>query len=191
MSTEESKSKGQQFSELTKRNELPHHLGMIGYAAKRKKWWQEESEAAASGQENPLLGINKKGRDYFNARRPKRLKQGRTKYNEPKTEAAEKALITVNAAKECREFKPNREHALLMEALGNPECRGRVRGVSLRMSWKNMDSCKSDAASHHPRQRYKEGLIQQGRDEAMKEIIRGTIQEMFTSTDPKIMELRM
>ena len=31
----------------------------------------------------------------------------------------------------------------------------------------------------------------QGRDEAMKEIIRGTIQEMFMSTDPKIVELRM
>ena len=38
MSTEESKSKGQQFSELAKRNKLPHHLSMTGYAAKRKKW---------------------------------------------------------------------------------------------------------------------------------------------------------
>ena len=164
---------------------------MTGYAAKRKKWRQEESEAAASGQENPLLGIDKRGRDYFNVRRPKRLKEGRTKYNEPKTEAAEKALIAVNAAKERGDFKPHREHDLLTETLGNPECSGRVRGVSSRMSWKNVDSWKSDAASHHPRQRYKEGLIQQGRDEAMKEIIRGTIQEMFMSTDPMIVELRM
>ena len=29
-----------------------------------------------------------------------------------------------------------------------------------------------------------------GRDEAMKEIIRGTIQETFMSMDPKIVELR-
>jgi hypothetical protein len=35
-----------------------------------------------------------------------------------------------------------------------------------------------------------EGLIQQGRDEAMKEVIMGTIQEAFTSTDPKMVELR-
>ena len=54
-----------------------------------------------------------------------------------------------------------------------------------------MDSWQSDTTSYHTRQRYKEGIIQKGRDEAMKEIIRGTIQEMFMSTDPKIVELRM
>ena len=54
-----------------------------------------------------------------------------------------------------------------------------------------MDSWKSDAASHHTRQRYKEGLIQKGRDKAMKDIVMGTIQEAFTSNDPKMVELRM
>ena len=76
MTTDESKAKGKKFSDLTKMNELPHHLGTTGYAAKRKKWRQEESEVAASGQENQLLGIDERGRDYFNARRPKRLKGG-------------------------------------------------------------------------------------------------------------------
>ena len=106
-----------------------------------------------------MLGIDERGCDYFNARRPKRLKEGRTKYNEPNNKTVEKALIAVNAAKERGEFTPNREHDLLMEALGNREHRGRVRCVSLRMSWKNVDSWKSDAVSHYPRQRYKEGLI--------------------------------
>ena len=32
-----------------------------------------------------MLGIDERGRDYFNTHRPKRLKEGRTKYNEPKT----------------------------------------------------------------------------------------------------------
>ena len=39
LSTEEAKAKGKKFSELSKRNELHHHLGMIGYAAKTEKWW--------------------------------------------------------------------------------------------------------------------------------------------------------
>jgi hypothetical protein len=119
MTTDESKAKSKKFFDQAKMNELPHHLGPTGYVAK-KKWRQEEREAAASGQENPLLGIDKRGRDYFNARRPKRLKKGRTKYNEPKTEVAEKALIAVNASKERGDFKPHREHDLLTEALGNP-----------------------------------------------------------------------
>jgi hypothetical protein len=40
------------------------------------------------------------------------------------------------------------------------------------------------------RQRYKEGLIQKGKDEAVKEMIMGTIQDAFTSTNPKMVELR-
>ena len=76
MTADESKAKGKKFFDLAKMNELHHNLGTTGYAAKRKKWWQEESEAAASGQENQLLGIDERGRDYFNARRPKRLKGG-------------------------------------------------------------------------------------------------------------------
>ena len=38
-STEEAKAKGEKFSELAKRNELHHHLGMTGYATKTEKWW--------------------------------------------------------------------------------------------------------------------------------------------------------
>ena len=40
-----------------------------------------------------------------------------------------------------------------------------------------MDSWQSDATSHRTRKRYKEGLIQKGRDEAMEEIATGKIQE--------------
>jgi hypothetical protein len=38
MSTEEAKAKSEKFKELTKRNELAHHLGMIGYATKTEQW---------------------------------------------------------------------------------------------------------------------------------------------------------
>ena len=53
-STKEAKAKGEKFSELTKRNELHHHLGMTGYATKNEKWRQEEREAVEARQPNPL-----------------------------------------------------------------------------------------------------------------------------------------
>ena len=40
------------------------------------------------------------------------------------------------------------------------------------------------------RQRYKEGLVQKGKDEAMKDMIMGSIQHAFMSTNPKMVELR-
>jgi hypothetical protein len=83
-STKEVKAKGEKFSELAKRNELHHHLGMTGYAAKMEKWWQEEREAAEAGHPNPLQGIDERSRNYLYAPRPKRLKEGRTKYNSPR-----------------------------------------------------------------------------------------------------------
>ena len=116
-------------------------------------------EADAAGLENPFKEVDKRGRDYFYACWPKKLKKGMAKYNEAKAEEAEKALIAISAAKQQGEFKPVSQHDLLTEALGNPEHRGRVRGVSSRHNWKNVDSWKSDATSHHTRQRYKEGLI--------------------------------
>ena len=190
MSTDEAKAKGQEYSELAKKNVLPHHLGMTGYATKRKKWRQEEIEADAAGLENPFKEVDERGRDYFYARRPKKLKQGMAKYNEPKAKEAEKALISISAAKQQGKFKPVGQHDLLTEVLGNPEHHGRVRGISSRHSWKNEDSWQSDAASHHTRQRYNEGLIQKGRDEVMEEIAMGKIQEAFSSNNPKMVELR-
>jgi len=37
MTTEEAKDKGEKFSDLVKKNELKHHLGMTGYAGKRNR----------------------------------------------------------------------------------------------------------------------------------------------------------
>ena len=53
-----------------------------------------------------------------------------------------------------------------------------------------MEAWQSDATSYYMRQRYKEGLIQKGCDEVVKDIIMGKIQEAFMSTDPKMVELR-
>jgi hypothetical protein len=47
-----------------------------------------------------------------------------------------------------------------------------------------VESWQSNAASCHTRQRYKEGIFQAGKEEAVKEMIMGKIQDAFTSTDP-------
>jgi hypothetical protein len=107
---------------------------MTGYAGKRPKWQKEEMEAEAARQSYLLQGIDERSRDYFYARRLKKLKEGRTKYNEPKTEEAEKVVVTITKAAESRVFQPHRDHDVLTEVLGNPEHRGRVRGVSSRQS---------------------------------------------------------
>jgi hypothetical protein len=62
--------------------------------------------------------------------------------------------------------------------------------MSLRNSWKEVDSWQSDASTYRTRQRYKEALIQQGRNEAMRDFMSKSIQDAFTSTEPKMVELR-
>jgi hypothetical protein len=91
-SMKEAKAKGEEFSELAKRNKLHHHIGMTGYAANTEKWWQEKREVAEAGQPNPLQGVDERSRNYLYACKPKKLKEGRTKYNEPKTEEVDKTL---------------------------------------------------------------------------------------------------
>jgi hypothetical protein len=71
-----------------------------------------------------LEGIDERGHDFFYARRQKKLKEGRTKYNEPQTKEVKKALLAIKAAKECGKFEPRRDHDELIETLGNPEHRG-------------------------------------------------------------------
>ena len=45
-------------------------------------------EATAAGLENPFKSVDERGRDCFYACRPKKLKEGRAKYNKPKAEQA-------------------------------------------------------------------------------------------------------
>jgi hypothetical protein len=134
MKTAEAKEKSKKFSALAKLNTHPHHLGMTGYAAKRAEWEKEEREAAEAGREIPLADVDKRARHFFYGRRPKKLKTGKTKYNEPANEEAEKALVAIAAAKKRGEFQPRGPHDELTEALGNHEHRGRVRGVCSRTS---------------------------------------------------------
>jgi hypothetical protein len=131
---------------------------MTGYAGKKPGWRAKERARAEAGLPDPYEGFDERVQDFLYGRRLKKLKKGRTKFNEPKIKEAEKAIITATAAKDSGSFEPRRGMDVLTTALGNPEHRGRVRGMSSRMSWKEVDLWQSDVNTYHTRQRYKEGL---------------------------------
>jgi hypothetical protein len=118
----------------------------------------EERAREAAGLPDPYASLNVRGRDYIYARKPKKLKDDTTKFNEPNFEAVEKALIEADASKDSRSFEVRRGHDLLTEVLGNPEHCGRILGVCSKMSWKSVESWQSDASMYKSRQRYKEGI---------------------------------
>jgi hypothetical protein len=107
---------------------------MTGYAAKRP-WWRAEERALAEARlPNPYVDCDERARDFLKGRKPKKLKEGKSKFNEPQIEEAEKRILEVAAAEKGRLFEPHRERDILTEVLGNPEHRGCIRGVSSRKS---------------------------------------------------------
>ena len=79
---------------------------------------------------------------------------------------------------------------MLTLALGTPEHRGRVHGMSSKMSWNSVESWQSDAATYWSRQRYKEGIFQKGYDQGVAKMISWSIKEAFTSNDPDMVSMR-
>jgi hypothetical protein len=143
-----------------------------------------------AGLPDPYAGLDVRGWDYIYARKPKKLKDGATKFNEPNFEAVQKALIEAAASKDSGSFEVRRGHDLLTEVLGNPEHCGHVYGMCSKMSWKSVESWQSDVATYKSRQRYKEGIWQKGYDQGISEMIKSSIKEAFTSNDPKMVAMR-
>ena len=81
--TPEAKLKSEQFSELAKRNQHHHHLGMIGYAAKRLQWRAEERALAEARLPDSYADYDERSQDFLKGRKSKKLKEGKTKFNEP------------------------------------------------------------------------------------------------------------
>jgi hypothetical protein len=75
-----------------------------------------------------------RSKDFLKGREPKKLQEGKRKFNEPHIEEAKKRILDVAVAAKSGEFEPHRERDILTEALGNPEHCGCVRGMSARKS---------------------------------------------------------
>jgi hypothetical protein len=94
----------------------------------------EERALAEAGLPDPYADCDERARDFLKGRKPKKLKECKTKFNEPQIEEAEKRIMAVAVAEKSGSFESRRERDQLAEALGNSEHRGRVRGVSSRKS---------------------------------------------------------
>jgi hypothetical protein len=134
-------------------------MGMTGYAGKRPWWTAEERALVEAGQEDPYSDYDERACDFLKRRMLKKLKEGKTKFNDPRIEEAEKRILAITATAKRGEFKPRRERDVLTEALGNPEHRGRVYGLGPRKRRTIVPSCQADTNAYHSRQMYKEGLI--------------------------------
>jgi hypothetical protein len=165
-------------------------MGMIGFAGHKPNRRAEERARAEAGLPDPLADVDERGRDFIYACRPKKLKEGMNKYNSPKIEKVEKALIEAVASKESGSFEVRRGHNMLTEVLGNLERRGRVRGMSSRMNSKAVESWENDNAKYWSRQSYKEGIYQKGYKEGVSQMISQSIQHAFTSNDPEMVNMR-
>ena len=132
---------------------------MTGYAAKWPQWWAKERSLAETRLPDPYAYCDVRAQDFLKGRKPKKLKEGKSKFNEPQTKDVEKRILEVAAVEKGGLFEPRRDRDILTEALGNPEQHSRVHGVSSRKSWKTMEFWQSDISTYHTRQRYKEGLI--------------------------------
>jgi hypothetical protein len=117
--TPEAQAKSKEFTALAKRNEHPHHMGMIGYPGHKPRWRAEERARVEAGEPDPYEGLDERAKDFLKGRKPKKLKEGKKKFNEPKIKEAEKAIVAVTKAKESGSFQPRRGMDVLTAALGN------------------------------------------------------------------------
>jgi hypothetical protein len=86
---------------------------MTGYAAKRPQWRAEERALAEAGLPDPYVDCDERARDFPKGCKPKKLKEGKTKFNEPQTEVAEKRTLEVATAEKSRSFEPHRERDIV------------------------------------------------------------------------------
>jgi hypothetical protein len=130
--TPEFQQSSEYFRGLRARNELDHHLGSAGYAGKQRKWEQEDEMLAERGIENPYESFEGRLAPFMRAR-SKLTEDGNINfYSTSAEEVAQRALIESSQGSN----EGVREFDALTRALGTREQRGRVRGVSSQLTWK-------------------------------------------------------
>jgi hypothetical protein len=107
-------------------NELDHHLDNTGYARKQRRWQQEDERLAQLGLQNPYHGQL----GSFMRARSKLIESGDVSYYSQST-----ADVTQRALRESsKNSNGERKNDALSKALQTKEQRGRVRGVSSKVT---------------------------------------------------------
>jgi hypothetical protein len=111
---------------LRLQNELDHHLGNTGYARKQRRWQQEDERLAQLGLQNPYRGQL----GPFMRARSKLIESGDVSYYSQST-----ADVTQRALRESsKNSNGERKNDALSKALQTKEQRGRVRGISSKVT---------------------------------------------------------
>ena len=119
--------------------------------------WRREREAAiAAGQPDPYEGLDDRGWQWLEARKPK-IVAGKPKFDQPETEAMAERMLKLAKLQKKGEFKPNREVDVLSTTIGSKEHGGGVRGMSSKLSIR--DGFEKDRARYRSHDHYTEEIV--------------------------------
>ena len=126
----------QEMKEKRAKHNKPHKMGRKGYYGKRKEWEEEDEKLAIEGKENPWEQFPGRSRPYLLARSGKTTSGSRDiTFSSPLVADVADKVKRIAAQASDGSFTRVRENDLLIEALDNPEHRGRVRGVWSSLGW--------------------------------------------------------
>ena len=172
--TKEAVALSQKQTELAKSNIHKVHLGPGGYQRKIDQWRREREAAIAAGKPDPYDGLDDRGWQWFEARKPK-IVQGKPKFDQPETEAVAERMLKLAELQKKGEFKPNREVDVLSTAIGSKEHGGRVRGMSSKLSIR--DGFEKGRARYRSHDHYKEEIVA-----AAENAMQAKFQDLFMAT---------
>ena len=132
------------------------HLGPGGYIGKLDQWRREREAAIAAGQPDPYDGLDERGWQWIQARKPKPVEE-KPKFDQPETDMVAQKMLELAELQKLGKFKPQREHDVLSTAIGSKEHGGRVRGLSSKLSIK--DGFEKDRARYRSHGRHKEEIV--------------------------------
>jgi len=106
--TEEALALSRKQSDLAKSNIHKVHLGPDGYQGKLNQWRHEREAAIAAEQPNPYDGLDERGWQWIQARKPK-LVEGKPKFDQPENDMVAQKMLALAELQKQGKFKPQRE----------------------------------------------------------------------------------
>jgi hypothetical protein len=143
------------FAEISKKNINPHHLESSRYVGKVREWKKKIEETVSAGEPNLVEGIEERTQHWLLAQ-SNLTEDGTLVYKKKEVDVVQQKALQVGAKQRLCLFQSDRENNQLMEALGNPEHTGLIRGVGSQILWKH--GFLKDSISYKKRDRYKKAL---------------------------------
>ena len=151
-STEESLALSKKNTELPTSNLHKVHLGPGGYQRKAPQWCREREAAIAAGQPDPFEGLTERAVFWLQTRKPK-IVEGKPHFYKPETEAVAQKMYELTELQKQGKFKVKRDKDVLSTAIWTNEHRGRIRGVSSKLTFRK--GFEEDRSTYKRHDRYK------------------------------------